>query len=182
MAYRVIDKETYYRKDVFRRFSEDCKCSLSMTARIDVTDLVAWSKRTGTKFYLNFLYLLSRVMNAREDYRMDYFYKTGELVVYDVIHPTHYAFHPETETCTPVYSTYMADYDAFYRGAAADLARAKADPVYIPEATQLPNSPGCPTTPSIWNCRTGTSTSPPSSTGGPIGRKGAGSRCPCPSA
>ena len=139
MAYRIIDKETYYRKDVFRRFSEDCKCSLSMTARIDVTDLVAWSKRTGTKFYLNFLYLLSRVMNAREDYRMDYFYKTGELVVYDVIHPTHYAFHPETETCTPVYSTYMADYDAFYRGAAADLARAKADPVYIPEATQLPN-------------------------------------------
>ena len=122
MAYRVIDKETYYRKDVFRRFSEDCKCSLSMTARIDVTDLVAWSKRTGTKFYLNFLYLLSRVMNAREDYRMDYFYKTGELVVYDVIHPTHYAFHPETD-----------------RGAAADLARAKADPVYIPEATQLPN-------------------------------------------
>ena len=139
MAYRVIDKETYYRKDVFRRFSEDCKCSLSMTARIDVTDLVAWSKRTGTKFYLNFLYLLSRVMNAREDYRMDYFYKTGELVVYDVIHPTHYAFHPETETCTPVYSTYAEDYDAFYRGAAADLARAKADPVYIPEATQCPN-------------------------------------------
>ena len=80
MAYRVIDKETYYRKDVFRRFSEDCKCSLSMTARIDVTDLVAWSKRTGTRFYLNFLYLLSRVMNAREDYRMDYFYRTGELV------------------------------------------------------------------------------------------------------
>ena len=71
MAYRVINKETYYRKDVFRRFSEDCKCSLSMTARIDVTDLVAWSKRTGTKFYLNFLYLLSRVMNAREDYRME---------------------------------------------------------------------------------------------------------------
>jgi len=139
MAYRVIDKETYYRKDVFRRFSEDCKCSLSMTARIDVTDLVAWSKRTGTKFYLNFLYLLSRVMNAREDYRMDYFYKTGELVVYDVIHPTHYAFHPETETCTPVYSTYMDDYDAFYAGAAADLARAKVDPVYIPEAAQLPN-------------------------------------------
>ena len=76
MAYRVIDKETYYRKDVFRRFSEDCKCSLSMTARIDVTDLVAWSKATGTKFYLNFLYLLTRVMNAREDYRMDYLYQT----------------------------------------------------------------------------------------------------------
>ncbi len=45
MAYRVIDKETYYRKDVFRRFSEDCKCSLSMTARIDVTDLLVQKDR-----------------------------------------------------------------------------------------------------------------------------------------
>ena len=40
MDYKVIDREAYYRKGVFRHFSEDCKCSTSMTARIDVTDLV----------------------------------------------------------------------------------------------------------------------------------------------
>ena len=139
MAYKVIDKESYYRRDVFRRFSEDCKCSLSMTARVDVTELAAWSKRTGTKFYLNFLYLLSRVLNSREDYRMDYFYRTGEMVCYDVIHPTHYAFHPDTETCTPVYSTYYEDYATFYVHAAEDLAWAKENPVYIREATKEQN-------------------------------------------
>ena len=42
MSYKVIDRSSYYRKGVFRHFSEDCKCSLSMTARVDVTDLVAW--------------------------------------------------------------------------------------------------------------------------------------------
>jgi len=139
MAYKVIDKESYYRRDVFRRFSEDCKCSLSMTARVDVTELAAWSKRTGTKFYLNFLYLLSRVLNSREDYRMDYYYRTGEMVCYDVIHPTHYAFHPDTETCTPVYSTYYEDYATFYAHAAEDLAWAKENPVYIREATKEQN-------------------------------------------
>lgn len=139
MAYKDIDKESYYRRDVFRRFSEDCKCSLSMTARVDVTELAAWSKRTGTKFYLNFLYLLSRVLNSREDYRMDYFYRTGEMVCYDVIHPTHYAFHPDTETCTPVYSTYYEDYATFYAHAAEDLAWAKENPVYIREATKEQN-------------------------------------------
>ena len=139
MAYKVIDKESYYRRDVFRRFSEDCKCSLSMTARVDVTELAAWSKGTGTKFYLNFLYLLSRVLNSREDYRMDYFYRTGEMVCYDVIHPTHYAFHPDTETCTPVYSTYYEDYATFYAHAAEDLAWAKENPVYIREATKEQN-------------------------------------------
>ena len=80
MNYRVIDRETYYRKSVFRHFTEDCKCSVSMTARIDVTELKAYSDKTGTKFYLNFLYLLSKVLNSREDYRMGYFYQTDELV------------------------------------------------------------------------------------------------------
>ena len=48
MNYRIIDRETYYRKGVFRHFSEDCKCSTSMTARIDVTDLVECSQKTNT--------------------------------------------------------------------------------------------------------------------------------------
>lgn len=54
MGYRVIDKDKYYRKGVFRHFSQDCKCSTSMTARIDVTELVDCSKKTETKFYINF--------------------------------------------------------------------------------------------------------------------------------
>lgn len=64
MNYKVIDQETYYRKGVFRHFTEDCKCSTSMTTRIDVTDLVASSKASGTKFYINFLYLLAKVLNS----------------------------------------------------------------------------------------------------------------------
>jgi chloramphenicol O-acetyltransferase type A len=55
MNYKVIDKEKYYRKGVFRHFTEDCKCSTSITARIDVTELSAYSRKTGTKFYINFL-------------------------------------------------------------------------------------------------------------------------------
>ena len=69
--YKVIDKEKYYRRGVFRHFTEDCKCSTSMTARIDVTDLAAYSRQTGTKFYINFLYVLSKVLNSRDDYRKE---------------------------------------------------------------------------------------------------------------
>ena len=46
MDYRIINKDTYYRKGVFRHFSEDCKCSVSMTARVDVTELAEYSKRS----------------------------------------------------------------------------------------------------------------------------------------
>lgn len=125
MHYKIIDRETYYRRDAFRHFSEDSKCSVSMTARIDVTALKAASDRAGTKFYLNFLYILSKVLNSREDYRMGYRYQTDELICYDVIHPMQYVFCEKTETCTPVYSVYSPDYPTFYRSALADVEQAK---------------------------------------------------------
>lgn len=139
MNYKVIDRNTYYRRDVFRHFSEDCKCSVSMTARLDVTELAAFSRRTDTKFYLNFLYLLSKTLNSREDYRMGYLFKTDELICWDAIDPTQYVFHEDTETCTPVYTDYCADYVEFYRNAAADLARAKETREYALDEANHPN-------------------------------------------
>ena len=139
MGYRVIDRAEYYRAGVFRHFSEDCKCSISMTARVDVTALAAWSKGTGTKFSLNLLYLLAKVLNSREDYRMGYLWQTDELICWDVIHPTQYVFHENTETCTPVYTTYCEDYEAFYRGALEDLERGKASRAYALDAANHPN-------------------------------------------
>ncbi|MBP5353265.1 MAG: chloramphenicol acetyltransferase [Alphaproteobacteria bacterium] len=138
-GYKVIDKETYYRKDVFRHFSEDCKCSTSMTARIDVTDLVAYSKKSTTKFYINFLYILSKVLNSREDYRMGYLWQTEELICWDVINPTQYVFHEDTETCSLVYTKYNADYNKFYADALQDLEAAKKNNEYGLDMVNHPN-------------------------------------------
>ena len=139
MNYRVIDPEQYYRKGVFRHFSEDCKCSVSMTARVDVTDLVRWSKDTGTKFYINFLYALSKALNSRDDYKMGWRWETRELICYDRINPTQYVFHEDTETCTPVYTTYNEEYPAFYRDALADVGKAKQTREYGLDAANHPN-------------------------------------------
>lgn len=110
-----------------------------MTARIDVTDLVAYSKRTKTKFYINFLYLLSKVLNSREDYRMGYLWQTNELICYDVINPTQYVFHEDTETCTPVYSKYDEDYETFYVDALRDVQEAKNTREYLLDMANHPN-------------------------------------------
>ncbi len=139
MHYKVIDKESYYRKGVYRHFSEDCKCSTSMTARIDVTDLVTVSKKTDTKFYINFLYVLSKVLNSREDYRMGYLWQTDELICYDVIHPIQYVFHEDTETCTPVYTLYDKNYERFYEGALKDVEEAKKTRDYLLDSQNHPN-------------------------------------------
>ena len=139
MNYKIIDKDTYYRKGVFRHFSEDCKCSTSMTARVDVTELVNYSGRNGTKFYINFLYILSKVLNSRDDYKMGYMWQTNDLICYDSINPTQYIFHDDTETCTPVYTTYNEDYDTFYKSALEDVERAKQTREYGLDMVNHPN-------------------------------------------
>lgn len=139
MIYKVVDKEKYYRKGVFRHFTEDCKCSTSMTARLDVTELVNYSKRTETKFYINFLYLLSKVLNSRDDYKMAYLWQTEELICYDVINPIQYVFHEDTETCTPVYSSYNEDYQVFYSDALKDIEKAKESREYGLDSANHPN-------------------------------------------
>ncbi len=139
MNYKIIDKENYYRKGVFRHFSQDCRCSTSVTARIDVTELKEYSKKTGTKFYINFLYLLSKVLNSRDDYKMGYLYATDTLICYDKINPTQYIFHDDTETCTPVYTEYSEDYGKFYKACVADIERAKNTREYGLDMANHPN-------------------------------------------
>lgn len=139
MNYKNIDIESYYRKGVFRHFSDDCRCSTSMTARIDVTSLVAFSKSTQTKFYINFLYILSKVLNSRDDYRMGYLWQTNQLICYDTINPTQYIFHDDTETCTPVYTTYYPDYPTFYAHAENDIEQAKKTRDYALDMANHPN-------------------------------------------
>ncbi len=139
MNYKIIDKESYYRKGVFRHFSVDCKCSVSITARVDVTELKKRSDETGTKFYLNFLYILAKVLNSREDYRMGYLWQTDTLICYDRINPTQYVFHDDTETCTPVYTEYFEDYEKFYKGALDDLEKAKSTREYGLDTSNHPN-------------------------------------------
>ncbi len=139
MNYRIIDKEKYYRKGVYRHFTEDCKCSVSMTARIDVTALAEWSKKNGKKFYLCFLYILSKVLNSRDDYRMAYLWQSDELICYDVINPTQYIFHEDTETCTPVYTAYSEDFNEFYANAFADAEKAKETREYLLDSEDHPN-------------------------------------------
>jgi len=110
-----------------------------MTARIDVTELVDYSKQSNTKFYINFLYLLSKVLNSRDDYKMAYFWDSDQLVCYDVINPIQYVFHDDTETCTPVYTTYNENYELFYNSALEDVEKAKTTREYGLDTANHPN-------------------------------------------
>lgn len=139
MNFKIINLEEYYRKGVFNHFSKDAKCSISMTSRINVTELYKASKESQTKFYLNFLYVLSTALNRKEDYRMMYNWKTNEIYCFDEINPTQYVFHDDTKTCTPVYTKYYKDYKMFYENAQKDVEEAKKTREYLLDEANHPN-------------------------------------------
>ena len=66
-------------------------------------------------------------------------YNTDELICYDVIHPCHYVFHEDTETCTTVHSVYYEEYQTFYEHALRDLEDAKKTRVYESDGGKYPN-------------------------------------------
>ena len=139
MDYKVVDMESYYRRRVYRRFTEDCKCSTSITSKIDVSKLIEYSKKTNTKFYINFLYILAKVLNSREDYRMQYLYDKQQLIVFDKINPANYIFHEDTETCTVVYTEYFEEYEKFYNSCVAEIGKAKKTREYGLDPENHPN-------------------------------------------
>ncbi len=98
-----------------------------------------YSKKTCTKFYINFLYILAKVLNSRDDYKMGYLWQTDTLICYDKINPTQYIFHDDTETCTPVYTEYFEDYKTFYENCAADIEKAKQTREYRLDMINHPN-------------------------------------------
>ena len=70
---------------------------------------------------------------------MAYLWQTDELVCYDVINPIQYIFHEDTETCTPVYTNYSADYKEFYKNASSDIEMAKNTREYLLDPQNHPN-------------------------------------------
>lgn len=138
-GYTIVDTDTYYRSGVFRHFTEDAKCSVSMTARIDVTAMRECVERTQRSFYVSFVYLLAKVLNSRADYRMGYLWHSDQLVCWDRINPTHYVFFPDKEICTPVYTEYDPDYQQFCERMHKDIEAAKARGTYGLDEASHPN-------------------------------------------
>ena len=81
----------------------------------------------------------AEVLNSREDYRMGYLWQSDELICYDVINPTQYVFHEDTETFTLVYTKYNENYEIFYNNTLNDVEEAKETREYMLDMVNHPN-------------------------------------------
>lgn len=83
--YKVIDTKNWIRNVQFEWFNSFDNPCFGFDVKIDVTEIVNYSKETKTKFFTNFFYVVMRANNECEPMRLRYI--DGEVRLYDVINP-----------------------------------------------------------------------------------------------
>lgn len=120
MNYKKISVESWNRAAIFKHFIDDVRCVLSITTEVDVSDVLAFCKTGGYRFYPTFLYLVSRAINRRDEFRMR-FDENEDPVLWNEVSPSYIVFHPEDELFTRLITAYSADFQSFYQSVLSDM-------------------------------------------------------------
>lgn len=112
MKKEIIDIEKWERKTPYKNFVKYSDPSFAMTVRMDVTDIVNYSKETGSSFFANYLYAVNTCLNSVPDFRLRI--QNGKVVRYDEIKPSFIVLNDkgviQTASVEPT-----CDYEKFYR-------------------------------------------------------------------
>ena len=84
--YKVINLENFKKRkqyNWFRTFSNPC---YGINVKMDITEVVKYTKETKTSFFINILYLITIGLNSVEEMRLREV--KGEIRLYDTINPT----------------------------------------------------------------------------------------------
>lgn len=111
----------------FRTFSNPC---YGMNVKVDVSNLVRFSKSTGTSFFANTLYLVTKAFNSVAEMRMREV--GGEIRLYDVINPT-FTVMTDSGTFANAGFKMIEDYRGFYDKTRQIIAQKKSQTVFDDE-------------------------------------------------
>lgn len=113
-GYRRIDMETWPRREHYRYYRGTLKCGYSLTARLDVTEAVAFARTHGRRFYGCFLYAAARTVNEMEEMKL-MTAPDGALGIWDTVHLNFTVFHEDDKTFSDLWTEYHPEFEVFYR-------------------------------------------------------------------
>lgn len=137
MNYTRFNVETWQRKEHYHVYSEVVNCGFSLTTKIDITLLTRFVKSRGYRFYPTIIYLLSSLVNARNEFRFSK--KHNDLILWDKVHPNFTIFHNETETFSSLWCEYSDNIQIFMENYNHQLALYKNDYNLTPQLVQKEN-------------------------------------------
>lgn len=116
MNFKVIDRNTWDRKEYFDYYLTTFPCTYSLTAKLDITEI----KKAGFKLYPTILYYITKMVNQYEQFRTA-FREDGQLVIFDEMNPCYTIFHKDTQTFSNIWTEFSDDYDIFCERYEQDL-------------------------------------------------------------
>ena len=119
-AYRCIDTEQWVRKVTFDWFKSFSNPTYRFGVKVDVTDVVAFSHKTDTSFFINFLYAVSKAFNEVEALRLRYI--DEKVVLFNRIDPT-FTVKTSDGSFNNAGFPYTERYEDFYSKAEEEVAR-----------------------------------------------------------
>lgn len=111
--YTKIDLNEWSRGELFRNYIEHMRIVMSLTADIDVTKLVEFSKDRSLKFYPLMVWAVSKVVNAHDEFKYSWD-SGGDLIKWDFISPSYTEFHKKDENFTKMVTQFSDNMSVFY--------------------------------------------------------------------
>ncbi|MFF5995068.1 type A chloramphenicol O-acetyltransferase [Lysinibacillus sp. KU-BSD001] len=120
MKFNVIDIDHWDRKAYFEHFLNNTRCTFSVTANIDITQLLEKLRKKDIKLYPTFIYMVTRIVNAHKEFRTC-FDEEGRLGYWDEMTPNFTIFHKDDKTFSNIWSEYSVDFTSFYKNYQEDM-------------------------------------------------------------
>lgn len=180
MNYKMVDFSTWPRGDLFQFYMDHMRVVMSLTVDMDVTPLVRLVKQRGMKFYPAMIWVVSRVINAHEEFKLGWD-QGGNLIRWDFVSPSYAHFHPEDGNFTKLVTPYTEDLPAFHTRFLEDREKYRDSGAWWKGNQQItsmcPVCPGCATVTSMSMCLTGGTFLPRWSPGASTRRRAADWSC-----
>lgn len=118
MFFKEIDIENWKRKDYYEHFSRTIPCTMSLTTKIDITNI----KRLNLKIYPALIFALTKTVNEFEEFRINK-NSSGVLGVYTNLYPCYTYLKEGNDLFTNLWSNSIKSYSEFYESYIFDTTK-----------------------------------------------------------
>ncbi|MDF2647137.1 MAG: chloramphenicol acetyltransferase [Paenibacillus sp.] len=139
MIFNPIDIDNWSRKPYFEHYSNNVRCTYSMTANIDITCLLSELKNKGIKLYPAVIHMITTVVNRHREFRtcLD---SEGRLGYWDSLSPSFTIFHDDDKTFSSIWTLYGEEFSDFYRRYLNDMKKYGSVKQFAAKANEPPNT------------------------------------------
>ena len=116
--------DSWDRGKLFQFYINNMRIVMSLTVEISVTPLDAYIKDHHLKFYPSMLWVVSRVINAHDEFKYSWD-EEGHLIKWDSVSPSYADFHQEDQNFTKLVTEYSDDLFEFHARFLADREQYK---------------------------------------------------------